>query len=66
MYIYIYVLSHESANRENQIWALKKIDIANIRTPDHIIKIMQHYHRTKCMHMVLMHVTIFWTQIIRI
>ena len=37
---------------------LKQLDIANTRTPDHIIKIMQHYHRTKCMLVVEMHFTI--------
>ena len=51
---------------KNKSGRSKQFGISNTRTPDHTLRIQQHYHRTKCMHMVLMHITIFWTQIIRI
>ena len=51
---------------KNKSGRSKQFGISNTRTPDHTLRIQQHYHRTKCMHMVLMHVTVFWTQIIRI
>ena len=48
------------------VWPQGKINLgvqnnfgtSNTRTPDHTLRIQQHYHCTKCMNVVGMHVTI--------
>ena len=43
---------------KNKSGRSKQFDIANTQTPDHMIKIQQHYHCNNRLHVVGLHVTI--------